>query len=553
MARKIVGIDIGSHSIKVVLGRERFGKIEILQAYQKPVIGEGTQELISSIIRENHISHDVVVSSVPGNTVSVHYLHLPFTDESRIGQVVPYEVEGLIPFSLDEMVIDQFILSKSNGTNGKGPQGSSVCAALINKGILQDHIDTLKASHIEPRVIELESLALYQTFMEWHKTEDTVAVLDIGASRSNLCIISKAKPVSVRTFNRGGNIVTASVKESLGITFEEAEQRKVTTGITDYDVTETPTSLPLEKGGSDYVPPLEKGDKGGFEAKTDTLSDAIKKGLQPLITELQQSIHVYEIQNNDPVTKLYITGGGARLPNMNNYMNNALAMDVEYLDLPAEIAGRIAPIEGGEDAGIVYSTGIGLVLRGARKRQASGLNFRKGEYFHRKEVKETTGKIIYLVVSVILLIILGTVDFYSKYHYREARYEALKSDIRKTYMETFPDARNVVDEYQQLKSAVDDLRKKVVALGGGTEKGVSSLELLNLMSEKIPKEIKVNIDDLLIEKSKIRIQGDTDSFENIEKIKKEFETVPIFKKVEVADAKLGTDQKKVKFRIVIEM
>jgi hypothetical protein len=49
------------------------------------------------------------------------------------------------------------------------------------------------------------------------------------------------------------------------------------------------------------------------------------------------------------------------------------------------------------------------------------------------------------------------------------------------------------------------------------------------------------------------LQGDTDSFENVEKIKKEFEAVPLFKKVDVADAKLGADQKKVKFRIVIDM
>lgn len=523
MARKIVGLDIGSHSIKIVIGREGFGKVELLAAYEKPVNGEGIQEVIRSAFREEHIRPDIVVSSVPGNTVSVHYLQIPFTDEAKIGQVVPYEVEGLIPFPLEEMVIDQFILSKNNGSNNvKGPQqGSSVCVALINKDTLQDHIDTLKGAHIEPRVIELEPLALYQTLMEWHKTDDTVAILDIGASRSNLCIVSKGKPVGMRTFNSGGNIVTASVQESLGITFEEAEQRKITIGI----------------------------------SETDTISNAIKQGLSNNIIELQQTLHAYEINHKDPVTKLFITGGGARLLNINNYLNNILGMEVANLSIPEEIAQRLTTrlINGGEDLKFVSPTGIGLVLRGSRKRQAFGLNFRKGEYFHRKEAKETTGKLIYLLVSVAALILLGSTDFYFRYHSRVTRYEALKSGIRKAYMETFPDARNVVDEYQQLKSAVDDLRKKVVALGGGTDKGVSSLELLNVISEKIPKEIKVNIDDLLIDKSKIRIQGDTESFENVEKIKKELETIPLFKKVDVADAKLGADQKKVKFRIVVDM
>ncbi|MBI5192641.1 MAG: pilus assembly protein PilM [Nitrospirae bacterium] len=544
MARKIVGLDIGSHSIKVVTGRERFGKVEILEVYERPVNGEGVHELIKSMVSDRRIRPDIVVSSIPGSSVSVHYLNIPFTDETKIGQVVPYEVEGLIPFPLDEMVIDQFILSKNNGnggsgSNGKGPHGSSVCVALINKNILKDHLDTLRSAHIEPGVIELEPLALYQTLMEWHKTDDTVAVLDIGASRSNLCIVSKGKPVSLRTFNRGGNVVTYTVQESLGITYEEAEQRKIAAEILNYEVAVS----------------REQAAGAKSEDETETLSNAIKKGLQPIIIELNQTLHAFEIQNNNPVTILYITGGGARVGNIKNYLSNILGRDVEYLSIPTEVAERLGGGEGRgpENTRFISPTGIGLVLRGSRKKEASGLNFRKGEYFHRKEIKENTGKIIYLIVTVVILILLGTIDFYSMYHYRETRYEALKSDIRKAYIETFPESKNVVDEFHQMKSAVDDLRKKVVALGGGTEKGMSPLELMNIMSEKIPKEIKVNIDDLLIDKSKVRLQGDTDSFENVEKIKKEFEAVPLFKKVDVADAKLGADQKKVKFRIVIDM
>ena len=120
-------------------------------------------------------------------------------------------------------------------------------------------------------------------------------------------------------------------------------------------------------------------------------------------------------------------------------------------------------------------------------------------------------------------------------------------------METFPEARNVVDENQQLKSAVDELRKKVAALGGGAGRGMTSLDLLNTITEKIPKDITVNIDDLMMDKTKIKVQGNTDSFENVERIKREFETIPFFKKVEVSDAKLAADQKKVKFRIIVDL
>ncbi len=218
--------------------------------------------------------------------------------------------------------------------------------------------------------------------------------------------------------------------------------------------------------------------------------------------------------------------------------------------MPRDIIQKLA---GGEDAGLIIPTGMGLALRGVPRKQTLGLNFRKGEHFQRKEAKETVGRLIYVMIVVAAVMLLGSADFYFRYHYIEARYKTIRSEIRKVYMETFPEAKNVVDEGQQLKGAVDELRKKVAALGGGTSRGITSLDLLTMITEKIPKDIKVNIDDLMIDKTKIKVQGDTDSFENVERIKREFETLPLFKKVEVGDAKLAADQKKIKFRIIVDM
>src|SRR4030066_516655 len=168
-----------------------------------------------------------------------------------------------------------------------------------------------------------------------------------------------------------------------------------------------------------------------------------------------------------------------------------------------------------------------------------GKTWKEGGPFYKKGGKETTVRLIYMMIAVVAVVLLGSTDFYFRYHHREAKYKDIKSEIRRIYMETFPEARNVVDENQQLKSAVDELRKKVAALGGGAGRGMTSLDLLNTITEKIPKDITVNIDDLMMDKTKIKVQGNTDSFENVERIKREFETIPFFKKVEMSDAKLA--------------
>ncbi|MBI5756004.1 MAG: pilus assembly protein PilM, partial [Nitrospirae bacterium] len=285
MARKIAAIDIGSHSVKVVLARERLGKIEPLRFFERPLTNGNVQELIRSILQEGGLHPDVVVSSVPGNTVSVHYLNVPFTDEAKIGQVIPYEVEGLVPFPLEEMVIDQFILSKGNGA--KPDNGSSVCVGLIKKSELQRHMDTLKGASVDAKVIEIESLALYHAFMQWYKIEDTAALLDIGAARSNLCIVSKGKPQYVRTFNRGGSDITSAIQETLGLSFEEAEAKKFSSAIM------LSTEGDDENSRDKNVPPID--DRRGFPTPSMAFS-----GERPISPGSQRSM---KIPLNPPFSK----------------------------------------------------------------------------------------------------------------------------------------------------------------------------------------------------------------------------------------------------------
>src|SRR4030065_477574 len=258
MSRKILGLDIGSHSIKAVLLKEGFGKIEPVRFIEKLRINGDVQGLIRSIFQEGHLKPDIVVSSVAGNNVSVHYLKIPFSDESKI--------------------------------------------------------------------IELESLALYHAFMQWYKTEDTVALLDIGAERSNLCIVAKGKPALVRTFKRGGDTVTAAIKDACGGSMEEAYGWKLSSEINLSRVISHVAGTELNS-----VPNVPE----------DIISSAIKNGLSPLVTELLQSLQAYEINNNDEVSKLYISGGGARLRNLDQFLSLELNMDVETFRIPGEFLQKL--------------------------------------------------------------------------------------------------------------------------------------------------------------------------------------------------------------------
>src|SRR4030067_1986035 len=119
-------------------------------------------------------------------------------------------------------------------------------------------------------------------------------------------------------------------------------------------------------------------------------------------------MHSYEINNNDEVSKLCISGGGARLRNIDSFLSSELHMDVENFRIPDEFLQKLQVDEG---AGLTLSTGIGLRLCGARKKHTSGINFRKGEQISRKESNVNTGRIVYIISAIFILLLFVYTSF----------------------------------------------------------------------------------------------------------------------------------------------
>ena len=60
-----------------------------------------------------------------------HVFSLPFIEPKRIEQVLPAEVEGAIPFDLNDVVWDYAILSQQNGK-------TEVLVGIVRKSVLRD-------------------------------------------------------------------------------------------------------------------------------------------------------------------------------------------------------------------------------------------------------------------------------------------------------------------------------------------------------------------------------------------------------------------------------
>jgi general secretion pathway protein L len=99
-----------------------------------------------------------------------------------------------------------------------------------------------------------------------------------------------------------------------------------------------------------------------------------------------------------------------------------------------------------------------------------------------------------------------------------------------------------------MRDRLADAKKRYGALGSGT----SALDVMKTVTDGIPKEVRANFQEFTLEGDRLRLQGETPSFEAVDRIKAELQKSPLFADVSVQDTRMGVDNK-VKFRLDIKL
>src|SRR6056297_3499262 len=102
-------------------------------------------QAISVIVDQLDTNGAICLITVPPALISYRNIRIPFKENRKIRQVLPFEVEPLLPFPLDEVILDFQTARQS--------ENSDVIAAAVEKAKLQPILDALAAFHLSPQVI----------------------------------------------------------------------------------------------------------------------------------------------------------------------------------------------------------------------------------------------------------------------------------------------------------------------------------------------------------------------------------------------------------------
>src|ERR1700737_5564114 len=165
-SKTIVGLDVGSSSIKAVELRKKGGQIEVAHLGLEPlasdicagsmIVGSGTvSSALSKLFLDNQIKSKGVATAVSGHSVIVKKVSLPSMSDQELAETIEKEAASHIPFDLADVSLDYQILSE----DASSPQ-MDVLLVAVKKDKILNYTNVLSMAGRSTTIVDIDALAL---------------------------------------------------------------------------------------------------------------------------------------------------------------------------------------------------------------------------------------------------------------------------------------------------------------------------------------------------------------------------------------------------------
>lgn len=566
MAQRILGIDLGSYLVKVAVMEVGFRQTTLKRVVSVPVVredvlggeavlgaedppalatsvdsvsdgqenedGEGAGEVSTEALRDGEAilaalrralekvgdRPDVTALGLPGDMATLRGLEFPFNDARKVAAVLSYELEGQIPYDLDEVVFDHQLTP-----TGRGEGRVLVSIAQVRRTAL--FLDLVAKAGLDPQILTAAPLAYGYLGLPGASDSPPMAVLDIGHSRTNLVVLSGTSTVFGRTLSRGGGNITRALAARYQVS--EARAAEIKHGF-------ARVSLP----GDGPIPSDQR-----------PVVEVVDAEILPLVRALRQSLLTLRKQPALCPQSMLLCGGTSSIRGLTELLARELEIPVTT-SLPSG-----APTGTGA-RGQVLALGL---AQGAADRRLPVCNLRTGPLAVREERSLFRKRALYFSASAALVLGLLVVNGFFSLWTLQKEEQKLRAELAQKTLEVFNKPINDPELVsQRINAALRGRRVSSLPIPDA-----SAFALLSELSRKLPGKTEVTLDvtRLHIREGKIDFEATVKDAEEVDKLVEALKKIKCFSKVsqgrisevtvrEMVEGEMKTDKRR-KFNVDI--
>ncbi len=425
MASRVLGVDLGAYSVKVVVSNPGFRGAAVTQVIEERV-PEGDEphlvraaQVAGRILKSYQSDEDAVYASIAGDKVFLHVLEFGFKSLRRaeLESAVGAELEGVLPIDLEDMVYafeqipkvptapavaDTLELGDAEEvtTVGDAPAiptarvhgrvadvatGMRILGAATQRSRAEEFLVALRGEGVDPRGL-LAAPAPYARIAERLVTDGgPIAVLDIGHMRTDFCLAMGGHPIYARTMARGGHHITRAMAKAWNLDYRRAEEAKHSDGFI-----ARPSQVSASESGAQ-------------------ISDVLQPEMKNLLRDLRRTINACRAKTGYSVTRIVLAGGGSRLGGLPGFLSDHLQIPVEPLTAGAsqQLLGEAASSASIDTCALA----VGVAMDGASAKPSfdlrqGALAFKADKSFLRTKAKS-------LAAAAVAVMAFGVINAYA--------------------------------------------------------------------------------------------------------------------------------------------
>jgi type IV pilus assembly protein PilM len=344
-SQSVLGVDIGSSSLKVVQLRKEGGKA-ILETYGELSLGpygggdvgqatnlsaEQISETLKDLLREAKVTTKSCGVSIPSSRSFITLVDLPYAaDQKEQKTIIELEARKYIPVPTSEVQLDWFIVPDANpAAAGKKESDRGTTVKVLLVAVHNDELAILEKTITEAGLTasfyEIEIFSTIRAAVD--EPIKPVLVLDVGAASTKAYVVERGVVALSHSISMGSQEITRAIAVANNLTIARAEQLKKEKGLTE----------------------------AAFSSPEMVFSRIFAEARRVLIQ--------YETAHKQSITSIVLTGGGGITKELGTYAKKTFSIDVHVAnpfmktEAPAFMRGVL------EEIGPGFTVAVGLALR----------------------------------------------------------------------------------------------------------------------------------------------------------------------------------------------
>ncbi|MBN2694052.1 hypothetical protein JXR93_05275 [bacterium] len=488
MSQNVIGIDVGSSSLKAVTISNNIRNFQILKESEEMFDLESIKskaDVAINFLKTNKTAS--IISGIEGGEIFRKSFELPFLEHAKILKTAPFQLDQKLPFKIDDSVFDSFYLKN------KKDKTTEIFSYVVKKEYFSNEFRAWKDSNLSIKGLLPDTSAYY--FISEYVGKNLL-IVDFGASSTRVFLKYDGKIAIDKVIFSGGNDIDLEISERFNVPIEQAKNVK-------------------EKVSKVFDEEYPDGNE-----QINSISEIIKNRIDIVLQDIYFELDRLKISYDDTV--FVLGGGGAKISNLKKYFASRLNLS-EYTDLPIK------------DLSMLKAFGYSLketIFSGDFK-----VNFLKGQYALSKSGESllTPNLIKLIVFSIIIISLFFTLQIvkYRGLKQKESIYlKEAKSVSKKLFGMEF-------DKPEDILTTINDSLD-----GSGDDEyfpKTSAFDHLHNISENLlMANLKIDIRDLSISDKQIVMKARVDKLEDIDLIVLSLKKIECFQDIQKGNTKNNT-------------